>query len=172
MRFKIVILSAVGLFSIVLTGCGGPAANENTAANNANTANANAVPTAEVVRNNAPTLTPVLRAYCDAWVKGDEAGLRKVYSSATLKHFESLMKEDKQKSLIKFLEDEKVSGNPCRMTNEEITGDKAVGTIFLNKYPRGIEIEFVKENGEWKMTNRSSALTNVTDSASNSNTAK
>ena len=65
----------------------------------------------EATTNNAPTLTPVFKAYCDAWVKNDEAALRKVYSSDTLKGFEAEMKEDKAKSLIKFLE---THGQGCR----------------------------------------------------------
>ena len=79
------------------------------------------------------------------------------------------MKAEKEKSLIKFLEDDKVSGTPCEVTNEEITGDSAVAKIISNKYPNGIPIVFVKENNEWKMTNKSPALDSMKPSA---NTAK
>jgi hypothetical protein len=166
-QFKYLSL-AVFLLAFLMSGCGGVATPMNSTNSNAvaNTANANtgnpletkkAEP--EKVTNNAPTLTPVFKAYCDAWVKNDEAALRKVYSQSTIKFFEDQMKKEKAKSLTKFLEStDKVSGNPCEVTNEKIEGDKAQALIRSNKYPNGIEIVFVKENGEWKMTNESPAL--------------
>ena len=39
-----------------------------------------------------------------------------------------------------------------------ITGDKAVAEIRADPYPNGIKIEFVKEGGEWKITNRSPSV--------------
>ena len=128
--------------------------------------------TPEQTTNNAPTLTPVFKAYCDAWVKGDEAALRKVYSSDTIKYFEGQMKDEKQKSLLKFLEDDKVTGKVCEVRNEVITGDSAVAEIRADAYPNGIKITFVKENGEWKMTNKSPAIDAVKQTTANSNTAK
>lgn len=82
------------------------------------------------------------------------------------------MKAEKAKSIIKFLEDDKVSGTPCEVTNEEITGETAIGKIISNKYPNGIKIVFVKENGEWKITNKSPALDSVKQSSTDSNSAK
>ena len=82
------------------------------------------------------------------------------------------MKDEKTKSLIKFLEDDKVSGTPCEVTNEVITGDSAVANIISNKYPNGIKIVFVKENGEWKITNRSPSLDAAKPTVTSSNTAK
>ena len=158
MKSHLTALCAAVLAAATLSACSGPAPNS-AVGNPANTNAANPLeaktPSAEVVKNNAPTLTPVFKAYCAAWQKNDEAALRKIYSSDTIKHFEEQMKEDKIKSLMKFLEDDKVSGEPCDVINEEITGDKAVGTIRSNIYPRGITIEFVKEGGEWKITNKS-----------------
>lgn len=149
---------------LFMAACGGGANNApatNTAASNiANSTNpleTNKAAT-ETVSNNAPTLTPVFKAYCEAWVKNDEAGLRKVYSTDTIKKFEEEMKEEKAKSLMKFLSTDKVSGTPCEARNEKITGDTATATIISNKYPNGIPVVFVKENGEWKMTNRSGAI--------------
>src|SRR5688572_24837719 len=117
MRYKIAVVIAIAALSSLWTACGGPAANT-TNVNVARTDTNNPVvpppPT-----NNAPTLTPVFKAYCEAWVKNDEAGLRKVYSAATIKTFESQMKEEKAKSLIKFLEaTDKVSGTPCEVSDE------------------------------------------------------
>src|SRR5438105_6342575 len=148
---------------LAMVGCGGGNSSENTARNNSantNTTKSNtanplevATPTPEQTTNNAPTLTPVFKAFCDAWVKNDEAALRKVYSSDTIKSFEAEMKAEKAKSLIKYLEDlDRVSGSPCEVTNEKITGDTAVAKIRSNRYPNGIDVIFVKENGEWKLT--------------------
>ncbi len=173
--FQFVLIAALASL-IAACGVGAPAnlgnsASGNTAANNSNDPLATTKPAKEPTTNNAPTLTPVFKAYCDAWVKNDEAALRKVYSADTLKIFESQMKEDKVKSLIKFLEDDKVSGTPCEVTNEEITGDSATAKIISNKYPNGIKIVFVKEGPDWKMTNRSPVLDVVKPTANTSNTA-
>ena len=157
--FFIFALVFVSLFSF---GCGGTA---NTDTANVNTA-ANTAPKDENA-NSAPILTPVFKAYCDAWVKKDEAALRNVYSAATIKDFEAGMKEEKTKSLLKFLEDDAVTGTICEVRNEVITGDKAVAEIRLDKFPNGIKIRFVKENGEWKLTTESPSLDAVkpTDNA-------
>ena len=174
MRSRLIVLFAITIITSALSACGGGA---NSPANNSAINSTNPLETTkktpEATTNNAPTLTPVFKAYCDAWVKNDEAGLRKVYSADTIKGFEEEMKEEKAKSLIRFLEPtDKVSGDPCEVTNEKITGDKAVAKIRSNKYPNGIEVEFVKENGEWKMTNRSPAFDSIKKSAANSDTAK
>ncbi|MEQ1606571.1 MAG: hypothetical protein ABL999_17055 [Pyrinomonadaceae bacterium] len=154
MTARIFVFSSLFLVSLLSFGCGGAA--NNTPANNAlaNTANANK-PAKDEVTNAAPTVSPVFKAYCEAWAKKDEAGIRKAYSADTLKYFEDGMKEEKIKSLMKYLEDDAITGNICEARNEVITGDKAVAEIRADKFPNGIKIEFVKENGEWKMTNKS-----------------
>lgn len=160
----------------MIAACGGTApansGNANAAANNSNDPLATTKPAKEPTTNNAPTLTPVFKAYCDAWAKNDEAALRKVYSSDTIKLFETQMKEEKTKSLIKFLEADKISGTPCEVTNEDIKGDSAVANIISNVYPNGIKVVFVKENGEWKLTNRSPAVEPAKSIPANSNAAK
>ncbi len=171
--FLFVLIAAL---SAIIAACDGTApansGNGNVAANDSSNPLATTKTEKEPTTNNAPTLTPVFKAYCDAWVKNNEAALRKVYSSDTIKYFEGLMKADKEKSLMKFLEDDKVSGTPCEVTNEEIAGDNAVARIISNKYPNGIKIVFVKENGEWKMTNKSPALDSVKSTSADANTAK
>ncbi|MBK7393847.1 MAG: nuclear transport factor 2 family protein [Chloracidobacterium sp.] len=161
-------------FILFIAACGGgttpPNANGgNTASPNSNGANAVAVttPAPEATTNNAPTLTPVFKAYCDAMVKKDEAALRKIYSSDTIKDFEEQMKADKIKSLMKFLEDDAVSGKLCEVRNEQIKGDEAVAEIRADSYPNGIKVVFVKEAGEWKLTNRSPAIDSVKQTATN-----
>lgn len=172
------LIFTITIFAIFLGACGGTANAPNTPANAATNTASNAsannpvavtTPTPEQTTNNGPTLTPVFKAYCDAWVKNDEAALRKVYSADTIKEFEADMKVEKEKSLLKYLEMDKVSGNPCEVTNEQINGDKATARIRSDKYPNGIKILFVKEGGEWKMTN---GLDAVTKSEGNANTAK
>lgn len=178
MRTQIVLTLALGLSSLALSSCGGPAANT-TVAVNANVAKANTnnplettKKAPEEVTNNAPTLTPVFKAYCAAWKNNDEAGLRKVYSKDTIQFFESQMKLEKAKSLLKYLEaTDKVSGELCEVNNEKIEGDKATARIRSDKYPNGIPVVFVKEDGEWKMTNKSPAL-EMKNPASNSNATK
>ena len=98
MRFQILIFCTILIFSIILTGCPGEPAKPNTNSNANQTTvtdpnkptnsvlNTSKTPT-EATTNDAPTLTPVFKAYCDAMTKKDDAALRKVYSAATLKAF-------------------------------------------------------------------------------------
>lgn len=177
MQNKAIIIAVIAVTSILSFGCGGAANTSNTNAN-ANTAAANSTnplettkPKIEEPSNDAPTLSPVYKAYCEAWAKNDEAVLRKIYSSDTIKSFEADMKEAKEKSLIKFLEDDKVSGTPCETKNEEIKGDTATARIISNIYPKGLKVVFVKENGEWKLTNKVPDIDSVGKTATNANTA-
>lgn len=169
MRSKLFIIPTIIAVSFAFSACGGGA---NVTTTPGNTANANSsnpletkTPMPEVTLNDAPTLSPLFKSYCDAKIKGDEAGLRKVYSTGTLKDFEDQMKEDKVKTLVKFLETDKVTAKLCTIRNEKITGDSAVAEIQFETYPNGIKVVFVKENGEWKMTNRSPAVDSVNKGA-------
>jgi len=175
MRTNLYLVFALVLLSLVVSACGGPATPNSNVSNTAN-ANSNSLDTVkstpEQTLNNAPTLSPVYKAYCAAWVKNDEAALRKIWSSETLKEFEEEMKASKEKSLMKFLSADKVSGDPCEAKNEKITGDTATATIISNKYPNGLQVVFIKENGEWKLTTKSPALDAVTKQAPPANAAK
>lgn len=161
MKFKILIF--ITITSIIISACSGteaPTNSSNAANSTATRANVNnplavATPTPEQTVNNAPTLTPVYKAYCAAMVKKDEAAIRKIYSSDTIKYFESEMKADGIKSLNEFLADEQVSNEQCEVRNEQIQGDTAVAEIRPKWAPNGIKVVFVKEGGEWKLTNRS-----------------
>jgi hypothetical protein len=161
----IILLVAAAFFG----ACGGAPAN-NATSNNANApARANgandplATKTAapEATTNDAPTLTPTYKAYCTAMVKKDEAGLRKVFSRDTIQFFENDMQEENIKTLVQYLSDEEVTTDLCEVRNEQITGDTAVAEVRTKGYPNGIKVVFVKESGEWKLTNRSPALDNV-----------
>ena len=158
--FFTVIISAV-----LFAGCGPTSPNTATNSNAATNGNSNnpletSTPTPEQTVNAAPTLSPLFKAYCAAMDRKDEAAIKKLYSSDTLKNFEEQMKEEGIKSLTKFLENDKL-GKKCEIRNEEIKGDMAVAEIRGDSYPNGIKAVFVKENGEWKLTNKSPALDNM-----------
>ena len=171
-------------FTIFLIGCGTSETPTNTAntkpvnANTPTTANAdnplNTTKTPEAATtNNAPTLTPVVQNYYEALKKKDDAGLRKVYSQETLKSLEADMKSEGAKSLVEFITElEPVPDTPFTVRNEQIQGDTATAEMRGGSYPNGIKIKFVKENGEWKMTNESPDIQSVKQSTANSNSAK
>ena len=108
----------------------------------------------------AATLRPVVSAYCDAMRAKNEAGLRKVYSRATIRSFEEDMRADGVTSLVEFLSSEPV-GEKCEVVNERIQGDVGEALVSTQTYPNGVMIKFVKEGGEWKMTNQSSDFDSV-----------
>lgn len=110
------------------------------------------------IQNAAPTLAPVFLAYCDAWGRNDGKALRKVYSSETLWEFKREMRKERIRSLLEYLEMDRPSPLTCSARDEVLEGDTGFATLIYNKYPNGIEIMFVKENGAWKLTNKSPAL--------------
>jgi hypothetical protein len=181
MRFQILIFSTILILTIILTGCptATPTNNNstNTPTNAANTSGNSNSPletikkTPEQTTNEAPTLKPFFKAYCDAMTRKDEAAVRKVFSQATLKQFEADMKSDNEKSLVKHLEADNVSNKLCEIRNEKIEGDRAVAEGRTEGAPNGFKYVFVKENGEWKLTTESPELDSVKKSASNSNTS-
>lgn len=161
MNIKAFLITGSIAATTLFAACGGtPTVTNNS---NANTANSNTKPadplavttaTPAETTNNAPILTPVLKEYCRAKVAKDEAGLRKIYSSDSLKRFEEGMKQDNIKSLVEYLSIDDVTAEPCEARNEIIKGDTATAEIRLKFAPNGIRNTFVKENGEWKMTDR------------------
>ena len=150
----------------LLSACGGSTETSNAnsgpsnaAANRASSTNrvdpiAAQTATPEATTNNAPALNPVYKAYCAAWEKKDEKALRAIYSSDTIRDFEQQMKEDNVRSLSEFLAEDNASTSLCEVRNEKITGDTATAEVRTKGYPNGITVVFVKENGEWKLTNR------------------
>lgn len=176
MRFQILIFCTILIFSILLTGCPSSQPNTNTGSNTNQPANnapnnnsilqTNKTPT-EATTNNAPTVTPVFKAYCDAMTKKDEAAIRKVYSAATLKSLEEDMKSENEKSLIKYLEADRVSNKLCEVRNETIQGEVAIAEVKTEGAPNGFKVKFVKENGEWKLTNEFPDFPKRTEDISN-----
>ena len=144
----------------MLAACGSDGTvNTNTSnSNTANVAKANSnspvavtTPTPDQVNNNAPTLTPVYKAYCAAVVKKDDAAIRKFFTADTLKSFEEGMKDEGIKKISEYVD--KVTNEVCEVSNERIKGDKAVAKVKTVSYPNGFEVLFVNEDGEWKMSN-------------------
>lgn len=157
------------LFSISLFGCGGaetPMNSTNNALMNRSPSNASntnnplidATPPPEPTSNNAPTLAPVYKAYCDALSKKDDAAIRRVVDSTTLKLWQEDMREEGSKSIAEYLSGEQGATEQCEARNEQITGDSAVAEVRSKAYPNGIKIVFVKENGQWKLTNKSPSV--------------
>ena len=181
MRFQILIFCTVLIFTCFLTGCpsGEPTTNTNLTNGQTNTATAPKTnsametikPTPETTTNDAPTLKPVFKAYCDAMTKKDEAALRKVYSAATLKIFDADAKADKQ-TLMQYLSADRVSNKLCEIRNERIEGDVGVAEVKTEGSPNGIKIKFIKENGDWKLTNEFPDFEKFKNTAGNSNAAK
>jgi hypothetical protein len=183
MRFQTLIFCTILTCSILLTGCPAseqPKANTNAPANQTTGGNSNAAnstlstsktPT-EATTNDAPTVAPVFKAYCDAMTKKDEAALRKIYSQGTLRAHEADMKAENEKSLVKYLEADRVSNKLCEIRNEKIEGDAAIAEVRTEGAPNGFKVKFVKENGEWKLTNEFPDFKQVKEAADSSNTAK
>ena len=178
MRFFILLF-----LTVFLIGCG-TSENSNTAANTkpsaANSVTSNILNPLDttkapeaVTTNNAPTVAPVVQAYYAALKTKNDAALKKIYSQETLKSLEADMKDEKKTSLSAFITElEPVPDQPFEVRNEQIQGDSAIAEMRGGSYPNGIKIKFVRENGEWKMTNESPEIQSVKQSASNSNSAK
>jgi len=111
--------------------------------------------------NDAPTLTPVVMAYYNAVKNKDEKALRRVLSSDTLKGLEEDMKSEKKNSLIEYVAEMENIETPYQVRNEKIEGDKAVAEIKGGNYIVWTKFLFVKENGEWKITDRSPEIENT-----------
>ena len=160
-----------------LTGCsttetptnsaGTNSANANIARTNAENPMGTTRKAEEATFNQAETIKPVVMAFYEALKKKDDAALRKVYSRETLKSFEADMKAEGAKSLIEFI-DEPAPEQPFQVRNEQIQGDTAIAEIRGGVYPNGIKFKFVRENGEWKITNEYPDIQSVKQSATNS----
>src|SRR6188472_2768704 len=177
MNLRIALIITIFSAMIVAIACGDAGTNSNTNgananANSSNTAKTNTnnpiqatTPTPEQTLNNAPTLSPVFKAYCEAMEKKNEAGIRKAYSKDTLAIFAEDMKAEGSKSLVEYLSTDQVTTALCDIRNESITGDTAVAEVKTAGMPNGAKIVFVKEGGEWKLTNRSPSIDAVKQTA-------
>ena len=166
MRFQILFFTTILSFIFIFAGCGNqPAANnavENKPANtniaaNPNNSIINTSKAPEAATTNAaPTLAPIVQNYYEALRNKDDAGLRKVLSQSTLKSVEADMKEEKKTSLSAFIAElEPAPAKPFELRNEKIEGETGIAEIRGGSYGVWTPIKFVRENGEWKMTNES-----------------
>ncbi|HLM00780.1 MAG TPA: hypothetical protein VK400_06970 [Pyrinomonadaceae bacterium] len=186
MRYQFLLFITILSFSIIFAACGSQPANNNAAdtssagnpagaaaANNSNSLTTTNKKPEAATTNNAPTLAPVVTAYYDALKKKDDAALRKVASAETLKMWEADMKVAKETSLTAFLKDEMPTDDkPIEVRNEKIEGDTGVAEIKGGSYGVWTPFIFARENGVWKITNKSPHVQEVRDSAPPSNTAK
>lgn len=164
---RVIFTSLFLAISVTFAGCGGGTntnANNSGNVNNSNAPKANSTnplatttPTPEPTTNNAPTLSPIYKSYCEAMTRKDETAVRKLYSAEAIKEIEAKMKALKVKTLVAYLEDDFTPGR-CEVRNEQITGDSAIAEVRTESYPNGVKTIFVRENGEWKLTGRSPVL--------------
>ncbi|MGC2236520.1 MAG: hypothetical protein WA584_10185 [Pyrinomonadaceae bacterium] len=166
MRFQIIFFTTILIFTFFLTGCPSNPnplnTNTNTTNNSTNAAN-NAANNSVLIpkktpeaptENNAPTITPVVKAYYDALKKKDDAALKKVLTADFIKSVEADMKDEKKTSIAAYMAEYEVLDKPVETRNEKIEGDKASAEIKGGTYVNWTKFNFVKENGEWKFTNQ------------------
>lgn len=171
MRSNPLSITILLLSVFALTGCGDSAPGPNTASNGARS-NSNAegglgsVPAGggESTLNRAETVSPVLKAFCDAMTRKDETALRSVYSSASLKDLDAKVRDSGTKTIVAYLEAEQISNKLCEVRNEKITGDTAIAELRTEGAPNGFKVKLVKEGGAWKLTNESPDLEAVSQS--------
>ena len=164
MQLKTILFTSLFTASMLAIGCGGGTDVKNTSTNagNGNAAKPPAnnssltttTPTPVSTTNNAPTLTPVYKAYCAAYAKKDEAAVRNAYTKEAVAFFEKEMKADGEKTVIEHLSLDGISNEVCEVRNEIISGDSATAEIVTKAYPQGFRVVFEKEGGQWKLTNK------------------
>lgn len=110
----------------------------------------------------AATLKPLIAAFCKARREKNETELRKLYTVATLRSLAAEARSEGKKSITEYLESEPV-GDECRVVNERIIGETGEATVITETYPapNGVRWTFVKENGQWKLTDQSSDFERV-----------
>ncbi len=102
--------------------------------------------------NNAPVLGSLFSQYCEALKRKDDDKIVQLVSKSTLALYREAMAEEKISSLTKYLEDD--VGDNCTTKNEFFDGNRATAMIFSSSMPKGLAILFEKEDGVWKITNR------------------
>lgn len=164
--YKILFFITFSIFTLLSVACGGPGEtnsnngvkpNTNTPANNgAVVLNPTPKPVAPQ-ENDAPTLAPVVKTYYDALKKKDDTLLRTVLSQAFVKEIEQGMKDDKYKgSMAAYMaETDRIPEKEIEVRNEKINGDRGTAELKGGTYFNWSSVNFVKEDGKWKMTNGS-----------------
>ena len=117
--------------------------------------------------NKATRLKPVVSAYCAAIIKGDDVALKNILSKNSWKTLSADAREEGQKSVAGYLNESEPIGNKCSVINEQISGSIAVAVVTTQTYPNGVQLKFVKETGEWKMTTESTDFDTVKKGSEN-----
>jgi hypothetical protein len=179
--YKILFFITFSSFTLLAAGCGGPAGtnanggkpNTNAPVNN-NAAGLNPTPKPVApLENDAPTLAPVVKTYYEALKKKDDALLRTVLSQAFLKEIEQGMKEEKKTGLAAYMaETDRVPEKEIEVRNEKINGDRATAELKGGTYINWSSVDFVREDGKWKMTNGSAETDSMKQTNMPSNSAK
>ncbi len=102
--------------------------------------------------NKAETITPLVDAFCKAVNSQNDAELQKVYSKQAWQTMQKYARDEGESSVAKFLNENEPVGKNCKVINEKLTGNTGVAYVSTQTYPNGIELKFVKEGNEWKMT--------------------
>jgi len=163
--FPIILLS-----SLLITGCG---KSDNQSATESATGGVQQDETvasapagkSEETANQADTVAPTIKAYCDAMTRKSDGALRAVYSSSSLKELDAKIKSGGYKGLADYFEAEQVSNRLCEVRNEVITGDIAIAELKTEGAPNGFKVKLIREGGAWKLTTESPELDAVTKSA-------
>ena len=106
--------------------------------------------------NDAPVLGKVWAAVCDALRHKNDKALEGLYSRTTLVSLREDMRQEGIKSLSEFLKDDTSSN--CYAKDEEMSGSEGSAKLFSSRFPMGIRVRFVMEQGSWKATNESPEL--------------
>ncbi len=184
MNFQKYLILTASFILLVLTGCGGNTASNQTAVNSASNgraANANAAPSANslttvtktpeaATTDDAPTLAPVVQGYYDALKKKDDVQLKKVLSQELIKTTQADMKNEKVTgTMAAYLAlSDTIPEKPVEVRNEKIKGDKAVAEVKGGAYLNWSPIAFVKEEGQWKLSNENPEVEAVKNGANKS----
>lgn len=174
MRFQNLVF--ILIISITLTGCFSSETDTNSNANKSEITNSDAsnrnrinstnesaqkaplgtetTPTPQKL-NEAETLTPIVSAFCNAINSKNDAALQKVYSKEAWRTMQNYARQEGFSSVAAFMNDGEPVGNKCSVINEQISGSTAVARVTTETYPKGVELKFVKEGSEWKMTTQS-----------------
>jgi hypothetical protein len=119
--------------------------------------------------NEAQTLISVMTAYSEALKTKNDAALKKVMSASAVKGWEDEMKSEGKTKFAEYVaSSEYVEGKPYEIRNEVIKGDEAVAEVKGGVYGKWTPIVFVKENGEWKITDESPDFSSVKEAANKS----
>lgn len=183
MNFNKSAILIIVIFLITFAGCGGtdpannsannPAKNTvaNGGANNANSGITTNTKPETATTNDAPTLAPVLQGYYAALKNKDENALKKVLSQDFVKSVQTDMKNEKETGNMAayMAKNDQVQDKPVEVRNEKIEGDKASAELKSETYVNWTKFNFVKEGGEWKLTNQYDDFQTVNKSANNPN---